>query len=609
MPGPPKVERDLLRFLTAGSVDDGKSTLIGRLLHDTLGVFEDQLDAVRQASKAGHAGALDLSLITDGLRAEREQGITIDVAYRYFATSRRNFIIADTPGHEQYTRNMATGASTAGLAVILLDGRQGVLPQSRRHAYIASLMGIRRAAVAVNKMDLVDFRREAFENVRADFARLLEKLGFEDPHFVPVSALHGDNVVTRSARTPWFGGPSLLEYLETVVVPPPVAGPLRFPVQFVIRRDGFRGYAGQVVSGRVRPGDQVKVLPSGLVSRVSSIHTFAGSLPEASPPECPAICLEDHLDVSRGDMLVAPTDSPSVGNQLAATLIWFSSSPLRCNVPYLLRLNTRQVCASIRLVRRVMDIQTMSWTESREVAANDITEVEIEVHSQLYFDPYRENRATGGFILIDSSTNATIAAGMILGGVEAPWRQPGPLAESPRVPAADHRGLAVWFTGLSGAGKTTISQAVGEHLTASGRRVDVLDGDEVRKHLSKELGFSREDRDENIRRIGFVAGLLTRNRVIVLVAAISPYRSVREEVRASVSDFLEVYVNAPLAVCEARDTKDLYRRARAGEIRGFTGIDDPYEPPGRPDVECHTDRETVEESVRKVLHAINLRLG
>jgi bifunctional enzyme CysN/CysC len=583
--------KDLLRFTTAGSVDDGKSTLIGRLLHDTRGVYEDQLESVRKASRDSNAEGFDLSLITDGLRAEREQAITIDVAYRYFQTPRRKFIIADTPGHEQYTRNMATGASTASLAVILLDARHGVLQQSRRHAYIAALLGIRKLAVAVNKMDLVDFRRDVFERIRDDFGAVAAKLGVENPFFVPVSARDGDNVATRGARTPWYRGPSLLEYLETVDAEPAgSAGPLRFPVQLAIRPHlDFRGYAGQIASGRLRVGDRVLALPSGLETRVASL---------TGQEACPTVCLADQIDISRGDMLVDPSAPPSVGREFAATVIWMAAEPLRPESAYLLKHTTRQVCANVRSVRHVLDIRTLDFGPAAELRLNDIAEVEIETHQPIFFDPYRKNRATGSFILIDMISNRTVAAGMILeqvGRASRPVKQP-------------HRGLTVWFTGLSASGKTTLCRAVYERLAARGCRLELLDGDTVRKHLSKGLGFSREDRNENIRRIGFVAGLLTRNGVIALAAAISPYRAVRDEVRASIGDFVEVYVNAPLEVCEARDPKGLYRQARAGQLPAFTGIDDPYEPPFDPEVECRTDRETLEECIAKVLAAIDRAL-
>jgi bifunctional enzyme CysN/CysC len=486
--------------------------------------------------------------------------------------------------------------------VILLDARHGVLQQSRRHAYIAALLGIRKLAVAVNKMDLVDFRRDVFERIRDEFGAVAAKLDVEPPFFVPVSARDGDNVARHGARTPWYEGPSLLEYLETVeVVPAGSDGPLRFPVQLAIRPHlDFRGYAGQIASGSLHVGDRVLALPSGLETRVASLE---------GPEVCPTVSLADEIDISRGDMLVDAAAPPAVGREFAATLIWMAAEPLRPEAAYLLKHTTRQVCADVRSVRHVMDMRTLDPGPAAELKLNDIAEVEIETHHPIFFDPYRKNRATGSFILIDMISNRTVAAGMILERVGRAEEKTGWQAEPPAPPKGlPHRGLTVWFTGLSASGKTTLCRAVYERLGARGCRLELLDGDTVRKHLSKGLGFSREDRNENIRRIGFVAGLLTRNGVIALAAAISPYRAVRDEVRASIGDFVEVYVNAPLEVCESRDPKGLYRQARAGQLPAFTGIDDPYEPPLHPEVECRTDRETLEECIAKVLAAIDRAL-
>jgi bifunctional enzyme CysN/CysC len=595
------MESGLLRFTTAGSVDDGKSTLIGRLLHDADGVYEDQLDSVRKAS----SGGLDLAFITDGLRAEREQGITIDVAYRYFSTPRRKFIIADTPGHEQYTRNMATGASTAELAVILLDARKGVLPQTRRHAAIAWLLGIRRIVAVVNKMDLAGYRREVFDQIRRDFERFATRLAGCEIDFIPVSALEGDNVVRRGPRMPWFEGPSLLEYLETVS--PGGSAPLdalRLPVQYVIRpRSDFRGYAGRIAAGSVRPGDQVLALPSGQTTRVRSIPTYDGELERAFAPMSVAVCLEDQIDISRGDMLVDPARPPIAARRLRATLVWMSETPLALQRPYLIKHTSQRVCAEVTRLASRLDILTLEHGEAADLRLNDIGTVELETHRPLFVDPYELNRATGSFILIDPITNQTLAAGMIAGAIAGEPRQRPPRS------GAGQPGLTVWFTGLSAAGKSTLSQAVYERLWAMGYKVELLDGDDVRRHLSKDLGFSKQDRDDNIRRIGFVADLLTRNGVIALVSAISPYRAVRDELRARIGDFVEVWVNAPLEVCEQRDRKGLYRKARAGQLPGFTGIDDPYEPPLTPEVECRTDRENLAESVEKVLRLLETRLS
>jgi len=591
---------ELLRFTTAGSVDDGKSTLIGRLLHDTHGVYEDQLASVRKASSNG----LDLAFITDGLRAEREQGITIDVAYRYFSTPRRRFIIADTPGHEQYTRNMVTGASTAELAVILLDVRKGVLPQTRRHAYLAWLLGIRCIVFAVNKMDSVNYAESMFDKVCRQISEFTTRLPGCQLHSIPVSALLGDNVVSRSECMPWFSGASLLEYLETV----PLDGlapakELRFPVQYVIRADsGLRIYAGQIAAGSVGVGDRVTVLPSGNVATVRAIGTCNGNPARAHAPASVTLCLEDHFDVGRGDMLASTAFPPTAVRQIQATLVWMSDTPMAFQQPYLVKHTTQRVCAEVSRLISKLDIRTLEHKEgAEELCLNEIGTVELDTHRPLFCDTYEENRTTGSFILIDPISNQTLAAGMITGWAEAQRRQPMNRGEV-------HRGLTVWFTGLSSAGKTTLSHAVYERLWAAGKKVELLDGDAVRQHLCKDLGFSKQDRDENIRRIGFVADLLTKNGLIVLVSAISPYRKVREEQRARIGDFVEVYVNAPLEVCEQRDVKGLYRKARGGELKGFTGIDDPYEPPLNPEVECLTDRESLAESVDKVLRLLEQRI-
>jgi bifunctional enzyme CysN/CysC len=585
-------ERDLLRLLTAGSVDDGKSTLIGRLLHDSNALYQDQLASVRSASPAA---GIDFSLFTDGLRAEREQGITIDVAYRYFSTPKRKFILADAPGHEQYTRNMATGASTADLAVLLTDARKGLLPQTHRHAAIAWLLGIRSFAVAVNKMDLVGFDEAVFQAIAEDFGRFAEKLGPMEMFFVPTCSLEGDNVVTLSSRTPWYRGPTLLEYLETVpVASNPTCQRLRFPVQNVIRAAAeARRYAGQVASGVVSRGMPVTVLPSRQSTRIASIRIGAKELESAAPPLSVTVSLEDDVDIGRGDMLADVESPPAMDRRFRATVLWMNEHPLEIGRPYLIKHTTRQVCGSIVRLNGVIDPATLARRPAETLALNEFGECELECHQPLYFDPYAENRRTGSFIVIDPISNATLAAGMIGAAMEAG-------ASTPAIGA----GLTVWFTGLSSAGKSTISKAVYEKLWARGYKVEWLDGDAVRQNLSKGLGFSKEDRDENVRRIGFVAELLTRNGVISLVSLISPYRRVRDEVRRRIGNFLEVYVHAPLEVCEQRDVKGLYRRARAGELHGMTGVDDPYEPPLEAEVECRTDLETAAESTAKVVAAV-----
>jgi bifunctional enzyme CysN/CysC len=594
------MEPQLLRFTTAGSVDDGKSTLIGRLLHDSDAVYEDQLEAVRTDSGNG----FDLAFITDGLKAEREQCITIDVAYRYFSTSKRRFIITDTPGHEQYTRNMATGASNAELAVVLLDARKGVVAQTRRHAHVLWLLGIKRMVVAVNKMDLVGFKREVFEAIQKDFQSLAKGLDGCEIDFIPVSALEGDNVVRRSCRMPWAESPSLLEYLEAVPTAPwPGDIAFRFPVQYVIHSgDSFRSYAGQIVSGSVRPGDEILALASGCRAKVKSLSTFDGDLPNAFAPMSTSICLDRDLDISRGDMLVHPAHLPAVTRVLQASLFWMSDTPLKVGQPYLLKHTTQQLWSEVTAVTSKLDLTTLDHRPGGELSLNDIGTVTVETYKPLFCDEYAVNRRMGSFILIDSLTNLTVGAGTIRGVSDQVSRA---VSQS----NSAKRGLTIWFTGLSSAGKTTLSKAVGERLWARGHRVELLDGDEVRRHLSKDLGFSRQDRDENIRRIAFVAELLTRNGVIVLVSAISPYRASREEARRRIGSFVEVFVNAPLSVCEQRDRKGLYKKARGGEITGFTGIDDPYEPPLAPEVQCDTDRETEAESVAKVINYIDSLFG
>jgi bifunctional enzyme CysN/CysC len=598
---------DLLRFLTAGSVDDGKSTLIGRLLYEAGGVYDDQLASVRKIAEAKNRDP-DLALITDGLKAEREQGITIDVAYRYFSTVRRKFIIADTPGHLQYTRNMTTAASTADVAVILLDARRAVLEQTRRHAYIAWLLGIRHIIVAINKMDLVNFRPDIFLAACESF-RLLASFAEEGKsYFIPVSALLGDNVVHRSDNMPWYNGPSLLELLETIPIGEQhVFSGLRFPIQSVIRpNQTFRGYAGQVVSGRIRPGQEVLALPSRRRVRIAQLLLHERRLKEAIPPLSIVLSLSDEIDLSRGDMLVDPEDQPIVSQRVIANLIWMSQRPLRVGSPYLIKHSTQTLCGSALRLLHKLDIHILGNIEADTLELNDIGTVELETHRSMFCEPYSTNRTMGSFIVIDPVDNSTAAGGMIVGrcssSVDALLGRTSFSAS--RCGGQRLEGLTVWFTGLSGAGKTTISNAVHTELLARGIRAELLDADVLRKHLNSDLGFSKSDRCENIRRIGFLAGLLTRNGVVTLVAAISPYREIREEVRRTIPNFIEVYVNAPLEVCEQRDPKGLYKRARAREILGFTGIDDAYEPPRSPEVICNTDLESIRSCADKVVGAI-----
>lgn len=581
-----------------GSVDDGKSTLLGRLLYESDGIYDDQLSSVRRASR-GRNLDIDLSLITDGLRAEREQGITIDVAYRYFSSPRRKFIIADTPGHEQYTRNMATGASRGEVALILIDVRKGILKQTRRHTLIAWLFGIRRMIVAVNKMDLVGYDAGAFHAVCDEFNKLGGLLAGSEFHFVPVSALNGDNVITASARMDWYRGPALLKLLETIPVNASRTEAFRFPVQAVIRpNQDFRGYAGQVASGAIAPGQEVIAFPSLQRTKVNQIIVHERSLQSAIPPLSVVVSLCDHIDLGRGDLLANADGPPQRTRRILAHLIWASHAPMRVNARYLIKHTTQVLCGRINRLVHKIDIDTLGETAAEDLAFNEIGMVEIETHSDIFCDAYSTNRVTGSFILIDPLTNDTAAAGMIVKALAV--EEDDRFAASKQFRAGQH-GLTVWFTGLSGAGKTTICRAVQTELLAHGLPVEVLDGDVIRKHLCKDLGFTKQDRDENIRRIAFVSQLLTRNGIVVLVSAISPYRASRDEARRSIVNFLEVHVSAPLPVCEERDPKELYKKARSGKIQGFTGIDDPYEAPLAPEIVCRTEMESVPESARKVV--------
>lgn len=598
--------RGLLCFLTAGSVDDGKSTLIGRLLHDTGGVLEDQLASVRRASEE-KGRSLDLSLVTDGLRAERDQSITIDVAYRYFATSRRKFIVADVPGHAQYTCNMVTGASTADLAVILVDARKGVLEQTRRHTYIAWLLGIRRIIVAVNKMDLVGFDQSSYVAICDDYAHTTATLNSLETHFVPLCAVVGDNVAALSERMRWYEGPTLLDLLETISVEEAqVPAGLRFVVQSVIRpHQDYRGYTGRIVAGLARPGMEVVAMPSQQRTRIGQICLHTQELNYAQAPQSVVLTTDDHVALGRGDMLATPDDLPVTTDQVTANVIWMSRTPLRLNAPYLVKHATQSLPGSISHLLHRIDIETFKQVSSEALQVNDIGLVRLETRGPMLCDLYSQNRTTGSFILIDPCDNNTVAAGMIVECTSQPFESNAALSQGA---VTQHRGVTVWLTGLSGAGKSTIADAVCTELLLRGLHAQVLDADLLRKHLNRDLGFSKEDRDENVRRIGFVADLLTRHGVIVLVAAISPYRVARDQLRRRINNFIEVYVNAPLSVCEARDPKGLYKKARAGEIHNFTGIDDPYEEPLAPDLILNTHEQPSKTSADVVFEAILSRL-
>ena len=618
---------DLLRFSTAGSVDDGKSTLIGRLLYDSKSIFEDQYEAIRLSSLSHGDGEVNLALLTDGLRAEREQGITIDVAYRYFATPRRKFIIADTPGHEQYTRNMVTGASTAELAIVLIDARNGVLTQSRRHGFIASLLQIPHLIVAVNKMDAVGYDRARFDEVVEEYSDFVHRLDIENVVFIPISALKGDNVVTKSEAMSWYDGATLLHHLETVKVGADRnVIDFRFPVQYVIRpSQNFRGFAGEIQSGTVRVGHEITALPSRKTSRVKSLVTFEADRDSAGPGEAITITLEDEIDVSRGDMLVRTRNLPTVSSTIDADLCWMGEELLTPNKIYQLFHTTRSVQAYVQKIIYRTDVDTLHRQSANTLGLNDIGRVEIVTSEPIFFDAYRINRYTGCFILIDSDTNRTVGAGMIRGvakDVPAVGEDPRANLVSPNVvweglnvgreereQANGHGAVVLWFTGLSGSGKTTIARELERRLFDDERQTMLLDGDYVRHGLSGDLGFSPEDRAENIRRVGEVTRLFFEQGTIVLCTFVSPYRVDRDFVRSLIDDgrFVEVFVDCDIEVCEERDPKGLYARVREGEITQFTGFGAPYEAPVDPEITLKTDELSVEESVDQLVEMLRAR--
>ncbi len=602
--------KSLLRFITCGSVDDGKSTLIGRMLYESHMVFEDHLAALEADSKkvGTQGGDLDFALLLDGLTAEREQGITIDVAYRFFSTERRKFIVADTPGHEQYTRNMVTGASTADLAVILIDARKGVLTQTRRHSYLVSLIGIKHVVLAINKMDLVGFDRETFDDIEADYRAFAAQIGLTDIVAIPLSALKGDNIVEISADTPWYTGPSLFEHLETVAVDDDRAqGAFRLPVQWVNRPDlDFRGFSGTVVNGTVRPGDRVRVAPAGTVSTVDRIVTMDGDLPEAVAGQSVTITLADEVDVSRGDVLCAADQPPEVADQFEAHVIWMTDQPMLPGRPYLLKIGTRTVGVTIGHPKYKVNVNTLEQNPANTLELNEIGVANLNLDRPIAFDPYRECRDTGGFIIIDRITNATLGAGLLHFALRRSqnihW-QAVEVDKSARAALNGHRSGVVWFTGLSGSGKSTIANLVEQRLHTLGVRTYLLDGDNVRHGLNRDLGFTEADRVENIRRVAEVAGLMVDAGLVVLTAFISPFRSERRLARERVGDgeFVEVFVDTPLALAEERDPKGLYRKARAGELKNFTGIDSPYEPPEAAEVHVDTSALTPDQAADEIV--------
>ena len=606
--------KGLLRFITCGSVDDGKSTLIGRLLHDTKLLLDDQVAALESDSRkhGTQNGELDFALLVDGLAAEREQGITIDVAYRFFGTERRKFIVADCPGHEQYTRNMATGASTADLAVVLVDARKGLLTQTHRHSYIVSLLGIKHVVLAVNKMDLVEYDESVFDAIVGGYRELAAQLGIPYVQAIPLSALKGDNMVEASSAMPWYTGPSLLEYLETVQVEPASPGAaFRLPVQWVNRpNQDFRGFAGTVVGGKVTVGDEVVVLPSARRSTVARIVTADGDLASAGDGQAITLTLTDEIDASRGDVIASAIDPPEISDQFAAHLLWMGDERLLPGRPYLLKLGSRTVGASVTEIKHKIDVNTQEHLAAKHLELNEVAYCNLHLDQPIAFEPYARNKALGCFILIDRQSNATVAAGTL----DFALRRAGNIhwqhMDVDRVARArikHQKPRCLWFTGLSGAGKSTIANLVEKKLLAMGQHTYLLDGDNVRHGLNKDLGFTDEDRVENIRRVAEVAKLMTDAGLIVLVSFISPFRAEREMARAlfGEGEFLEVFVDTPLAVAEQRDVKGLYAKARAGQLRNFTGIDSPYEAPERPEVHLQADRADPVDLAEQVIRALD----
>ncbi|MCX9148806.1 sulfate adenylyltransferase subunit CysN [Erythrobacter sp. WG] len=606
--------KSLLRFITCGSVDDGKSTLIGRLLYDSKMIFEDQLAALESDSiKHGTQGAeIDFALLVDGLAAEREQGITIDVAYRFFTTEKRKFIVADTPGHEQYTRNMVTGASTADLAVILVDARKGVLQQTRRHSYLVHLLGIRHVVLAVNKMDLVGYDQGVFDRIVADYRAFATSIGIAGFTALPISGFKGDNITAASANTPWYEGPSLIHHLETVELDTAAAqgAPFRMPVQWVNRPNlDFRGFAGQIASGTIRPGDAVRIVPSGKTSTVKTISTFDGDLDEAVAGQSVTITLADEVDCSRGDLIAAAGDPPQASDQFCATFVWMDEAALKPGRGYWLKIGTQTVTATVQPPKYEIDVNSLEHLAARTLTLNAIGVAEFATDRPIAFEPYEANRQLGGFILIDKFTNATVAAGMIAFSLRRAdnvhWQ---PVA----ITREDHAGMknqtprVLWFTGLSGSGKSTIANEVEKQLFLMNRHTFLLDGDNVRHGLNRDLGFTETDRIENIRRVGEVAKLMADAGLIVLTAFISPFRAEREMVRKMLpeGEFIEIFVDTPLEVVEARDVKGLYKKAREGKLKNFTGIDSPYEPPEYPEIRVNTVDMTAAEAARYIIDRI-----
>jgi bifunctional enzyme CysN/CysC len=604
--------RGALRFLACGSVDDGKSTLIGRLIADAAGLLDDQAKALREDSRRfGTTGdGIDYALLLDGLEAEREQGITIDVAYRFFSTTRRAFVVADTPGHRQYTRNMVTGASNAELAVLLVDARKGLVEQTRRHAVIVSLLGIRHVVLAVNKIDLVDFSEACFREIERAFTAFAAPLGFESPVAIPLSARHGDNVAARSDRTPWYRGPALLRHLETVQTGDEAEGPFRFPVQWVNRPNGdFRGFAGTVASGTVKVGDRVVAEGSGRTAEVARIVTFDGDLPAAAAGRSVTLVFGEAIDLGRGDLLADPKNRPTVARRLATDLVWMDEVPALPGRRLLLKIGAATVAATIARIAGTLDIESLERVPGQALGPDGIARVEIETAAPIAFDPYGDNRATGAFILIDPATGGTVAAGMAVESLDRATNvhhQPEDVTPVIRERAKGQRATVVWLTGLPGSGKSTIANAVERRLVALGRQTMLLDGDNLRQGLNADLGFDAASRAENVRRVGEVAKLMADAGLIVLVALVSPFRVDRARARALLPEgrFLEVFVDTPPEICRQRDPKGLYAKAARGKVANLTGRDQPYEPPESPDLALRTLDLDPEQAAERVIERV-----
>ena len=606
--------KTMLRFITCGSVDDGKSTLIGRLLYDSKMIFEDQLDALTADSKkVGTQGQeIDFALLVDGLAAEREQGITIDVAYRFFNTEKRKFIVADCPGHEQYTRNMITGASTADLACILIDARKGVLVQTRRHSYLCHLIGIKNIVLAVNKMDLVDYSQDVFDKIVADYTEFAKSIGIESFTAMPISGFKGDNIIGASPNTPWYKGPNLVEHLENVEVltSEDQAKPFRVPVQWVNRPNlDFRGFSGLIATGSVKPGDAIRVLPSGKTSKVTKVVTMDGELDSAVAGQSVTVCFADEIDCSRGDVISIADTPPQVADQFESTIVWLNDEPMHVGRAYWLKIGTQMVSATVQQPKHAVNVNTMEHVAVKTLELNAIGVAQIATDKPIVFEPYADNRTLGGFILIDKITNATVAAGMLQFSLR---RAQNVHWQATDISRADHAGLknqtpkVLWFTGLSGSGKSTIANEVEKSLNLMNRHTFLLDGDNVRHGLNKDLGFTEADRIENIRRVGEMAKLMVDAGLIVLTAFISPFRAEREMVRGLLpeGEFIEIFVDTPLDVAEARDVKGLYKKARAGQLKNFTGIDSPYEPPMNPEIRVNTVEMTPQEAAAHIIRQL-----